>query len=296
MLIYVDPPLVDPWVVAQVIIRATERIYPLVAVQPVYMHPYALAKTVASIGHVYGRRIYLNMVAGASRQHLIALGDDTPHDERYERLVEYTWIVKRLLAGERVSCDGPYYRLRNVSLTPPLPPELMPGVFVSGSSPASMLAAEALDATAIKNPKQAGEESAGVGLNGWKSLGLRVGVIVRSDEDTAWEVAHARFPEDRQGQVTHAVVMKLSDSEWRHHLVRLGQTPVSRLNPYWLRPFENYKTFCPYLVGSYDGVADELTRYLRLGFETFILDIPASEEELAHTTLAFERAAAQVRP
>lgn len=294
ILIYVDPPLVDPWIVSQLIIASTRRICPFIAVQPVYTHPYAVAKMVASIAHIYGRRVMLNMVAGASRQHLVALGDETPHDDRYERLIEFTVILKRLLAGERVSSSGTYYRLKNVTLAPPLPPELMPEIFVSGSSAAAGRAAKALDSTLIKQPKPAGEESGTASLNGWKALGLRLGVIVRPDEDAAWRIARARFPEDRRGQVTHSLAMKLSDSEWHRRLGVLGATQVSASNPYWLGPFENYRTFCPYLVGSYDVVAAELARYLRLGFETFVLDIPGSEEDFAHTAVAFERAAVEV--
>jgi len=46
-LIYTDNGLVDPWLIAQAMITHTERLCPLVAVQPVYMHPYAVAKMVA---------------------------------------------------------------------------------------------------------------------------------------------------------------------------------------------------------------------------------------------------------
>jgi alkanesulfonate monooxygenase len=293
ILIYTDPPLIDPWIAAQVILDATERISPFIAVQPVYMHPYIVAKLVSSIGHVYGRRLYLNMVAGASRQHLMAIGDDTPHDERYERLVEYATILKRLLAGERVSFAGKYYQLENVALTPPLSPELQPRIFVSGSSNACVLAAEALDTTLIRVPKASVEESV-ASVNGLRSLGLRVGVIVREDADAAWRVAHERFPDERHGQIRHALAMKTSDSLWRRQLSRLGETAPSGTHPYWLVPFRNYKAFCPYLVGSYDDVGAELSRYVRAGFRTFVLDIPASEDDLTHTAIAFERALAGV--
>src|SRR5437879_2844992 len=127
ILVYTDNSLVDPWLVAQLVVGATDRLCPLVAVQPVYMHPYTVAKIVASIGHVYGRRVYLNMVAGGFRNDLLSLGDDTPHDERYERAVEYALIVERLLAGSRVSFEGRFYRMQNVLLAPTLPPELTPG-------------------------------------------------------------------------------------------------------------------------------------------------------------------------
>ena len=65
-------------------------------------------------------------------------------------------------------------------------------------------------------------------------------------------------------------------------------------DPYWLWPFENYATFCPYLVGSYDRVALELQRYMSLGFSTFILDIPPAEDELRHIGTVFERAQARM--
>jgi alkanesulfonate monooxygenase len=119
---------------------------------------------------------------------------------------------------------------------------------------------------------------------------MRVGIIARDDDSRAWKVARERFPEDRKGQVTHALAMKVSDSHWHRQLSQLGTAPPSAENPYWLGPFENYKTFCPYLVGSYTTVAVELARYIELGFGTFILDIPPDEEELHHAALAFEQA------
>ena len=54
MLVYTDNGLVDPWLVSQVIIQNTEQLNPLVAVQPVYMHPCAAAGMVASIARLHG--------------------------------------------------------------------------------------------------------------------------------------------------------------------------------------------------------------------------------------------------
>jgi alkanesulfonate monooxygenase len=45
ILVYTDNSLVDPWLVSQVILQNTEKLCPLVAVQPAYMHPYAVART-----------------------------------------------------------------------------------------------------------------------------------------------------------------------------------------------------------------------------------------------------------
>src|SRR5438046_3942171 len=53
-LIDADYSLVDPWLVAYTILRHTRTLYPLVAVQPLFMHPYAVAKIVSTIGYLYG--------------------------------------------------------------------------------------------------------------------------------------------------------------------------------------------------------------------------------------------------
>src|SRR5258706_2743088 len=156
ILVYTDNGLVDPWLVSQVIIGATEHLCPLVAVQPVYMHPYSVAKMVASIAFLHGRRVHLNMVAGGFANDLAALNDPTPHDERYARLVEYTEAIQRLLqtAGP-VTYERRYYRVSNLKLTPALPPELMPEVLISGSSEEGILSAPPHQAPAPRDPKTA---------------------------------------------------------------------------------------------------------------------------------------------
>src|SRR6266568_2521035 len=124
ILVYTDNGIVDPWLVAQVIIGNTTALCPLVAVQPVYMHPYAVAKMVTSLAFLHGRRVYLNMVAGGFKNDLAALNDLTPHDSRYARLIEYTNIIKELLAGKVVSFSGAFYSADKLSLKPPLPSDL----------------------------------------------------------------------------------------------------------------------------------------------------------------------------
>ena len=294
ILIYTDNGLVDPWLIAQAMITHTKRLRPLVAVQPVYMHPYAVAKMVASLGFLHGRRLYLNMVAGGFKNDLESLNDPTPHDERYTRLVEYTKLIMDLLSGPGpVTLDGRYYKVANVRMTPPLKPDLVPGVFVSGSSEAGLAAARELGALAVRYPKPVAEYEAAPPPDA-AALGIRIGVISRENAGDAWQVARARFPEDRRGQLTHQLAMKVSDSEWHKQLSKLGETAAGEDQPYWMVPFENYKTFCPYLVGSYDRVADEIARYVGVGYRTIILDVPASPEELEHIGVVCERAAERV--
>jgi len=290
MLVYTDNSLIDPWLVAQLIIEHTEALCPLVAVQAAYLHPYAVAKMVASFAYLYNRRVYLNMVAGGFKHDLVALNDTTPHDKRYDRLREYTLIIQQLVAGGLpFTYDGEFYKVNKLKLIPPLPQALCPGIFVSGSSEAGMATARAIGATAVQYPKPA-REYEGDAANRAAAVGLRVGIIAREDEDEAWATARARFPEDRKGQITHHLAMKTSDSEWHAQLSKMAEKPDN--GPYWLVPFENYKTFCPYLVGSYQRVGAELSGYVAAGYRTFIQDVPANEEELRHTMIAFKLALA----
>lgn len=292
ILVYTDNSLVDPWLVSQVIIENTGSLCPLIAVQPVYMHPYTAAKMIASFGYIYNRKIYLNMVAGGFKNDLTALGDDTPHDKRYDRAIEYTLIIKQLLgANSPVSFSGEFHQVDNLRMTPPLPPELFPGILISGSSEEGVAAAKAIGATAIRYPKPS-SEYARAPLDGDLNSGVRVGVIARDSDDLAWEIAYTRFPEDRKGQITHQLAMKVSDSVWHKQLSEMGEQLATEKSPYWLGPFQNYKTFCPYLVGSYKRVAEEVSGYIRAGYKTFILDIPPSLEELNHIDIVFKEAIA----
>jgi len=293
ILVFTDNAQLDPWLVSQVIIEATDRLCPLVAIQPVYMHPYSVAKMITSLAFLYRRRVYLNMVAGGFKNDLVALNDLTPHDDRYLRLVEYTSIIQSLLqSADAVSFEGRYYKVSNLKLTPPLPAKLMPGLLVSGSSEAGMQAARQLGATAVEYPKPPAEYAA-LPANEAASSGIRIGIIARPQDAEAWTVARARYPEDRKGQLTHQLAMKVSDSSWHRQLSELGNTDSAEQNPYWLVPFQNYKAICPFLVGSYDRVADEVARYVDFGYRTFILDVPASAEEMRHIGTVFERAVAR---
>ena len=287
ILVYSDNSLLDPWLLSHIIIQNTTALCPLVAVQPVYMHPYAVAKQITSFAYLYGRRLYLNMVAGGFKNDLDALSDTTPHDKRYARLVEYTTIISRLLTGPApLTYEGDFHSVAMLKLTPPLPEALVPGIFISGSSEAGLAAARTLGATAIKYPRAADAEERLP--DDFLHLGVRVGIIARERDADAWAVAYSRFPEDRKGQLTHQLAMKVSDSSWHKQLSTV--VVETERSPYWLVPFQNYKTMCPYLVGSYDRVAQELARYIALRYRTFILDVPFDREELDHINLAFARA------
>jgi alkanesulfonate monooxygenase len=117
MLVFSDNARLDPWSLSHLIIQRTKTLCPLVAIQPIYMHPYWIAKQITTFAYLYGRRFYLNMVAGGFKNDLEALNDSTPHDKRYDRLAEYTTIIMRLLASSSpVTYQGEFYNVKRLEL------------------------------------------------------------------------------------------------------------------------------------------------------------------------------------
>lgn len=288
ILVYTDNRLVDPWITSQAIIEVTEKLTPLIAVQPIYMHPYSVAKMIWTIAHLTGRKVFLNMLAGGFLNDLTSLGDQTPHDERYNRTVEYTQILSHLLRSSTpLTFDGKYYKTKNLKLNSPLPEDLQPGILLSGSSDSGLAASRKLGAVAVQYPEPPGDYKSPVSGDSI-DYGIRIGVIARSSAEEAWSIAERRFPEDKKGQIAHNLSMKVSDSKWHETLSDIAERETGET--YWLRPFKNYQTFCPYLVGEYSDVAEILKSYLDLGYSTFIMDVPAESADFEHTARAFELA------
>jgi alkanesulfonate monooxygenase len=279
ILIYAENRLVDPWLVTQIIVEATDHLVPLIAVQPAYSHPYTVAKLVSTITNMHGREVYLNLVAGGFRNDLFALGDPTEHDDRYRRLEEFAQIVAGLCRGEAVTMDGRFYTVKGLRLTPPVPSAAQPAFMVSGSSAAGLALAASLPAIAVRYPLPPGEENEMLSVG---RTGIRIGIVARADREEAWRVARETFPPERKGEIAHGFAMNASDSQWHQRLASAKAGGAQERSPYWLEPFSNYQTFCPYLVGSYAEVAAEIRRYVDGGTDTVILDIPPRDEELQH--------------
>ncbi|WP_435821193.1 LLM class flavin-dependent oxidoreductase [Micromonospora lupini] len=293
LLVFTDNNAVDPWAVAQFMIERTERMVPLVAAQPPYLHPYTAARTISSIGFMYGRQVDLNLVTGGNRHHLRAVGCRLDHDERYERLIEYATIIRRLLAAtEPLDHRGRHYEMTGAYVNPPLPPELAPRMFVAGSSPACQGAEQALGAVRLTYPQTIAQyDPGGSALLG---CGIRVGIIARETSEAAWTVAHRRYPADPLGERVHDVAARITQSQWHHRLSSEAHRPHEVDAVYWLYPFRAYKEFCPYLVGSYAEVGELLARYLELGVSTIILDVPHGEDDVHHTQIALGLAEAMI--
>jgi alkanesulfonate monooxygenase len=264
----------EPWLVAQEMLRQTNSISPLIAVNPVYMHPFTVAKMVASLVRFYGRKIYLNMVTGTALSYQKALGDRLSHDERYDRLAEYIKIVGGLLSSTRpLSFHGNYYEIDQLQLFPGIALETAPEFLLSGQSESAWRVCGATGSTGMQMLPARMED----GLSNVR--GIHCGIVSRETEGAAWQAARALFPESEDSQAMLQHSMSNTDAVWKRRLKAESERVVTAADGYWLAPFANFQADCPYLVGAHEYIAERLRRLVRRGVTTFILDIPANEEE-----------------
>ena len=100
-----------------------------------YRHPLLLAREAATLDHLSGGRLELGIGAGWNVPDYRQLG--MPYDRpglRIDRMVESLGIIKRLLAGERVTHDGPHYHLDGARLAP-RPVQARVPILIGGGGP-----------------------------------------------------------------------------------------------------------------------------------------------------------------
>jgi alkanesulfonate monooxygenase SsuD/methylene tetrahydromethanopterin reductase-like flavin-dependent oxidoreductase (luciferase family) len=117
-------------------------------------HPVLMAEQVGTLAALAQGPFVLVMAAGDNEQQFAPFG--VPVRQRPSRLEEHLTIVRRLLAGERVTFHGRYHRLDDVQINP-TPPEPLPIWIAAGSGNALRRAALQGDAW-LAAPSQFGEE------------------------------------------------------------------------------------------------------------------------------------------
>lgn len=277
---------VSPWVAAQAAFERSETLEPLVAVNPVYMHPFSVAKLVNSFAQVYGRRTYLNMITGTALSYLAAMNDELAHDQRYERLGEFADLVFAFLTrDDPVTYEGAHYRVNKLKLDPPTPPDLLPAFFFAGASEAATATARRVGGTQMKMlPANLAD---GVAPD---EAGVHFGIVTRAASEDAHAAAERLFPEDRRGERVQELTMSNTDSVWKARMAQAAKLEQGAQAGYWLRPFRCFQADCPYFVGSHGEVADLIASLVRGGVRHFILDVPCRDEEFAEVHRAFVEA------
>ncbi|UJF34501.1 LLM class flavin-dependent oxidoreductase [Paenibacillus hexagrammi] len=292
-LLYYNHLILDPWTLAATIVQHTEKLIPLIALQPYTMPPLTAAKMIQTIGYMFDRPVHLNLISGAMQQELQQLGDQTSHDRRYERIVEYTEVLNMLLSATRpVYYEGLFYQLSGVQLEPRLPEHLRPRILMSGSSDASIQAAREAADVAITHPGPIGHFEQFVqekfSQDKLLDLGMRIGMIARKTREEAWSHAESTYQVTKKSERLTQLKTK-SESVWNRNLAVLAMENELYDGVYWLGGFKSGVEFNPILVGSYEEVASYLQRYIGLGVNTFIINNLIHSQDFEHVGRVFEQ-------
>jgi alkanesulfonate monooxygenase SsuD/methylene tetrahydromethanopterin reductase-like flavin-dependent oxidoreductase (luciferase family) len=122
----------DVWTTLAALAAETERVKlgPLVAATA-FHEPGLIARMAAAIDEISGGRFVLGLGTGWNATEFDAFG--IPFDRKVSRFEEAFEIIRRLLAGERVTFAGAFYTVRDAVLLPP-PARRLP-LMVGGHGP-----------------------------------------------------------------------------------------------------------------------------------------------------------------
>jgi alkanesulfonate monooxygenase SsuD/methylene tetrahydromethanopterin reductase-like flavin-dependent oxidoreductase (luciferase family) len=122
----------DCWSTLAWLAGITERVElgPLVACTA-FHPPGILARQAAAVDELSGGRLVLALGAGWNQEEFRAFG--LPFDRHVSRFEEAFTIVRRLLAGDRVTFEGRYHEVRDAVLLPP--PKRTPKLMIGANKP-----------------------------------------------------------------------------------------------------------------------------------------------------------------
>ncbi|AJD44256.1 alkanesulfonate monooxygenase 3 (plasmid) [Rhizobium gallicum bv. gallicum R602sp] len=284
----------DTFTIATALVARTTTFEPLIAVRPGYWRPANFASSAATLDHLSGGRVRVNVVSGPDA--LAAYGDqegDQAH--RYARTKEFMRLVRRLWTEENVTFTGKHFQVAGSTVAPKLAPigdRRHPKLYFGGASEA----AERVAATEADVQLFWGEPLDGVRqrIDRLKTLskaldrdlpplefGLRITTLVRDTTEQAWADAEAKV----------AKMAKGAAGSWQDHRhgIAVGQQRLLDLarqgdvldDNLYTAPgkFGGGGAGTTWLVGSAEDVARSLRRYEELGITQFVLsDTPYLSE------------------
>lgn len=284
----------DTFTVASVLTARTTTFEPLIAVRPGYWQPAHFASAAATLDHLTGGRIRINIVSG--KDNLAAYGDaeaDPAH--RYARTKEFMRLVRRLWTEENVTYSGAHFSVSDSTAAPRIverEARRHPQLYFGGASEA----AEHVAATEADVQLFWGEPLADVKERIARlrtlsqrldrdlpplTFGLRITTLVRDTSAEAWAAAEAKV----------AGMASKAGAGWNDHgpAVAIGQRRLLDLQSRGEVLDDNLYTTpgkfgaagagTTWLVGSAEEVASSLRKYRDLGIKYFILsDTPYLSE------------------
>jgi alkanesulfonate monooxygenase len=276
----------DTFAVATALTARTTTFEPLIAIRPGYWRPAHFASAAATLDHLSGSRVRINIVSG--QDDLAAYGDregDQAH--RYARTKEFMRLIRRLWTEEKVTFAGEHFEVTASTVEPRIQADgnrRHPKLYFGGASPA----AERVSVTEADVQLFWGEPLDGIRerIARLKALskeldrdlpplefGLRITTFVRDTREQAWAEAEAKVAE----------MAKTKGAHWNDHRgwVSIGQRRLLDLHEQAEVLDDNLYTTpgkfggggagTTWLVGSAQDVADSLKKYRDLGITHFVL-------------------------
>ncbi|WP_206243864.1 LLM class flavin-dependent oxidoreductase [Novosphingobium terrae] len=287
----------DTFTVATALAARTTSFQPLIAIRPGYWRPANFASSAATLDHLSGGRVRVNIVSG--QDDLAAYGDsEGDQTHRYARTKEFMRLVRRLWTEENVTYQGAHFQVASSTVLPRIEGRIEQGgerrhprLYFGGAS----AAAEKVSATEADVQLFWGEPLADIAerIARLKALsatldrdlpplqfGLRITTLVRDTTEQAWADAEARVAQmaqqagvDRDHRRFAAVgQQRLLGLQERGEVLddNLYTTPGK---------FGGGGAATTWLVGSAQDVARSLLKYQALGITHFVLsDTPYLEE------------------
>ena len=284
----------DTFTVAASLAARTTTFEPLIAIRPGYWRPANFASAAATLDHLTGGRVRINIVSG--KDNLAAYGDsegDQAH--RYARTKEFMRLVRRLWTEENVTSAGENFRVAESTVVPRIPvrgDRRHPKFYFGGASEA----AERVAATEADIQLFWGEPLDGVGerIARLKALsreldrdlpplefGLRITTLVRDTTEQAWTDAEEKVAEMARSKGTGWHDHQRALAVGQQRLLELHERGDVLDDNLYTAPgkFGGGGAGTTWLVGSAEDVARSLRKYKDLGVTHFVLsDTPYLSE------------------
>ncbi|KAF1018912.1 MAG: Methanesulfonate monooxygenase [Paracidovorax wautersii] len=276
----------DTFTVAAALAARTTTFEPLIAIRPGYWRPAQFASAAATLDHLSGGRVRVNVVSGLDD--LAAYGDQEGDQvQRYARTQEFMRLVRRLWTEEKVSFAGEHFQVTNATVQPRLPvrgERRHPKLYFGGASAAAeRVAASEADVQLFWGEPLADVQARIERLQALSraqdrdlpplEFGLRVTTLVRETTEQAWADAEAKVAE----------MARINGAGWHDHRqsIAVGQQRLLDLAARGDVLDDNLYTApgkaggggagTTWLVGSPEDVARSLRKYQALGITHFVL-------------------------
>jgi alkanesulfonate monooxygenase len=284
----------DTFTVATSLAARTTTFEPLIAIRPGYWRPANFASAAATLDHLTGGRVRINIVSG--KDNLAAYGDsECDQAHRYGRTKEFMRLVRRLWTEDNVTSAGENFRVADSTVVPRIQvrgDRRHPKFYFGGASEA----AERVAATEADVQLFWGEPLDGVGerIARLKALsreldrdlpplefGLRITTLVRDTTEQAWTDAEAKVAEMARSKGTGWHDHQRALAVGQQRLLDLHERGDVLDDNLYTAPgkFGGGGAGTTWLVGSAEDVARSLRKYQDLGITHFVLsDTPYLSE------------------